>query len=449
MSYARRIGVIVAVALAAGIACGAPRATTGQPPQLDGCPVFPADNIWNIPVANLPVDSRSSAYVQSIGADVGAHPDFGAGLYEGAPIGIPYVSVPFRQPRVQVTFRYAEESDREPYPIPPNPPIEGGPDSTGDRHVLVLEQGACKLYELYAAYPQPDGSWHADSGAVFSLLSNTLRPETWTSADAAGLPILPGLARYDEIAAGAINHALRFTAPRTRTSYVWPARHQAGESDDPDLPPMGQRFRLKAGFDISSFSRDTQVILTALKTYGMFLADNGSGWYISGAPDERWDNDTLVNELRRVHGSDFEAVDESALQQDAGSGQIATDGKRVTPNAARQGQQVTYNIRVVRDNTAMALSDPLPEGVSMVEGSLTTTPGAPLAAYDDLARRVTWSSPPVTTDVVAITYAVTVDTAETRAIRNVANMSHGVAQQDLAALLIANPRQSFLPLAGR
>lgn len=225
------------------------------------------------------------------------------------------------QPRVAVTFDYADESDPGPYSIPTDAPIEGGTDSDGDRHVLVVDRDQCVLYEMYYAWPASDGSWHAGSGAVFDLRAHALRPAGWTSADAAGLPILPGLVRYEEVASGAIHHALRFTAPYTRRAYLWPARHYTSSSTDPNRPPMGQRFRLKADFDISSFSPTNQVILTTLKTYGMFLADNGSPWFLSGVPDERWDNDDLRQLQERVHGADFEAVDESSLMIDPDSGQ--------------------------------------------------------------------------------------------------------------------------------
>ncbi len=292
----------------------------GEPPRLAGCDVFPADNIWNTPVGTLPLDPNSDAYVQTIGADVGLHPDFGSGTWAGGPIGIPYVDVPGDQARVAVSFEYADESDPGPYPIPPDAPIEGGPDSDGDRHVLVLDRDACVLYELFYAWPQGDGSWQAGSGAIFDLNSHALRPDGWTSADAAGLPILPGLVRYDEVASGEIRHAIRFTAPQTRRAYVWPARHYASSLTGPEYPPMGQRFRLRADFDISGFAPQVQVILQAFKTYGIILADNGSAWYISGVPDERWDNDVL-RELRQVHGADFEAVDVSSLMLDPDSGQ--------------------------------------------------------------------------------------------------------------------------------
>jgi hypothetical protein len=270
----------------------------------------------------LPVDPSSDAYVNNIGADLGLHPDFGSGLWAGGPIGIPFVLVPGSQPFVPITFIwYGDESDPGPYPVPPKAPIEGGSGSSGDRHVLVVNTGNCLLYELYYAWPQPDGSWEAGSGAVFNLRSNALRPAGWTSADAAGFAILPGLVRYDEVATGEIRHALRFTVPRTRNSYVWPARHHASSSSDATRPPMGQRFRLKASFDMSTFSPTNRVILTALERYGMFIADNGSAWYLTGAPDGRWDNDDLRDLRERVRGSDFEAVDQSSLMIDPNSAQ--------------------------------------------------------------------------------------------------------------------------------
>ena len=294
-----------------------------NPPTLAGCQVFPADNIWNVPINSLPVDPNSDAYVNTIGASETVHADFGSGEWppgSGAPIGIPYIDVPESQPGVTVTFDYDDESDHALYPIPPDAPIEGGINSEGDRHVLVLERDNCTLYELFDAHLQPDGSWHAGSGAIYDFYSNALRPAFWTSADAAGLPIVPGLVRYNEVAAGAINHALRFTAPQTRKDYVWPARHYASTLTAPQYPPMGQRFRLKANYDISGFSAETRNILQALKIFGMFLADNGSAWYISGVPDERWDNDVL-HQLHQVEGGAFEAVDESSLMLDPDSGQ--------------------------------------------------------------------------------------------------------------------------------
>jgi hypothetical protein len=300
-------------------------------PAVAGCPMLPADNIWNVRVDGLPVAANSAVYVSSIGTTRTLHPDFGAGTWDGGPIGIPFVTVPGTQPRVTVTFDYADESDPGPYPIPSNPPIEGGAASDGDRHVLVVDTVRCVLYELYYAWPVSGGGWHAGSGAVFNLASNALRPDTWTSADAAGLPILPGLVRYDEIAAGEIRHALRFTAPVTQKRHVWPARHDASSNTSTSVPPMGQRFRLKASFDITHFSPPVQIILTALKRYGMMLADNGSAWFLSGVPDARWNDDQLVSELRLVPGSAFEAVDVSSLMVASGSGQTTTTSPPPAP----------------------------------------------------------------------------------------------------------------------
>lgn len=289
-------------------------------PPIAGCPLFPANNVWNTDISHLPVHANSANFIKSIGLDDRLHPDFGSGLDDGEPIGIPYTIVPGNQRLVSIDFDYADESDPGPYPIPANVAIEGGPQSSGDRHVLLVTRGTCKLYELYAASPQSDGSWQAGSGAVWDLHSNALRPQTWTSADAAGLPILPGLVRYDEVAAGAIHHALRFTVSRTQHAFIWPARHYASSDTDPNLPPMGLRLRLKASVNISSFSPTNRVILTALKRYGMIVADNGSSWFISGTPDQRWNNDDL-HTLGEITGSDFEVVDESSLQVSLDSGQ--------------------------------------------------------------------------------------------------------------------------------
>ena len=294
---------------------------TTPPPQIAGCDIFPADNIWNTPIDTAPVDPNSTAYVNTIGANRTLHPDFGSGLWNGGPIGIPFITVRSSQAQVAVTFEYADESDAGPYPVPTNAPIEGGPNSSGDRHVLLLEQDNCKLYELYSSYPQSNGSWEAGSGAIFDLKRHALRPDGWTSADAAGLPILPGLVRYDEVVSGEIRHAIRFTAPQTRRSYVWPARHHASSLTANNYPPMGQRFRLRADFPLNTFSPQVQVILRAMQTYGIILADNGSAWYISGAPDERWNND-LLRELGRVRGSDFAAVDATGLMLNGDSGQV-------------------------------------------------------------------------------------------------------------------------------
>jgi hypothetical protein len=276
--------------------------------SLGGKRPFPNDNPWNQDISQLPVDPNSETLIATIGADKGLHPDFGT-VWEGAPNGIPYVVVPGNQPKFTVLFdQYGNQSDHDPYPIPPNPPIEGGPNSSGDRHILMLDRDNWKLYELYAAYPYGNG-WRAGSGAIFDLKSNNLRPAGWTSADAAGLPIFPGLVRYDEVMEmGAIKHALRFTCHPTRHAYVHPARHYASELTGEHLPPMGMRVRLKANYDISTFPPPARVILTALKKYGMMLADNGGDWFISGAPDMRWNDDDLAT-LRRVKGRDLEVVE--------------------------------------------------------------------------------------------------------------------------------------------
>jgi hypothetical protein len=301
-----------ALALAAvATAVGAASAHALRLPGASRCPVFPATNAWNEPVDTLPVASGSDGLIASMGLGTGLHPDFGSGLYDGRPIGIPFDVVSKKTPRTRVAFDYADESDRVRYPIPKNVHVEGGPGADGDRHALLVDKDACRLYELFAL-ERRGGAWHAGSGATWSLRSNRLRPAGWTSADAAGLPIFSGLARYDEVARGVIDHALRFTAQRTRRAYVWPARHYASSSDDPSLPPMGLRVRLKASVDISGFPRQARVVLQALKRYGMILADNGSNWYVSGAPSSKWSNDAL-HTLGRIHGSDFEVVDTTSL----------------------------------------------------------------------------------------------------------------------------------------
>ena len=315
--------VLLAVAVFQGAAAGQtagegdiflPLIVNGSPsPVLAGCPMFPADNIWNRRVDSLPVHVRSANYVNSIGYNTALHPDF------GTEYGIPYTSVPANQPPVNIVFgdEAGDESDPGPYPIPPDAPVEGG----GDRHVLVVQQGTCKLFELYASEKQPDNSWTAYSGAVYDLRSNALRPDGWTSADAAGLPILAGLVRFDEANAGVIRHAFRFTANRTQGAYIWPARHEASSITDVNVPPMGQRFRLKASVNINGYSPEIRAIFQAFKDYGIILADNGSDWFITGAPDPRWNDDSLGDAFRALHGQDFEAVDASGLMIDPDSGQ--------------------------------------------------------------------------------------------------------------------------------
>lgn len=269
-----------------------------------GCRVFPSGNVWNRRVDSLPVHPDSEVLKASIGLDSPLHPDFGS--YSG--YGIPYNIVWRSTPRSRVTFRWPHESDRVRYPIPPRVKREGG----SDRHILMLDRSSCTLYELFDAR-KSGGRWRAGSGAVWDLDSNHLRPAGWTSADAAGLPILPGLVRYDEVSEGVIRHALRFTAPRTRTSYVYPARHQSGASSSSELPPMGLRVRLRAEVDVSRYPRQARVLLTALQRYGMILADNGSPWYVTGAPDRHWDDDAL-HTLHQIHGSDFEVVDTTGFR---------------------------------------------------------------------------------------------------------------------------------------
>jgi hypothetical protein len=299
---------VAATALAATVVATAP----GSPlPAAKACTVFPADNAWNQRVDSLPVAAGSASTVDAIGQTKTMHADFGSGLWDGGPIGIPITIVGKGQAKSAVKFDYADESDRRPYPIPANVKIEGGPAADGDRHALIVDRDACRLYELFALR-RSGGRWTAGSGAIWDLRSNRLRPAGWTSADAAGLQILPGLARYDEVAKGHIDHALRFTVSRTRRAYVWPARHYASSLTDPALPAMGTRVRLKPSFDTSGFPRQARIVLQALKEYGMIVADNGSDWYVSGAPDPHWSNDDL-HTLGRVPGSAFEVVDTSSL----------------------------------------------------------------------------------------------------------------------------------------
>ncbi len=301
---------------------------------IGSCPVFPADNIWNTPIDTLPVKGDSQTLVNTIGASSYLHADFGAGTWNGGPIGIPFVTVPGTQTKYPATFLYADESDAGPYAVPLNAPIEGGSASNGDRHAIAVDTTNCVLYELYRAFPQT-ASWQGDSGAIYNLRSHTLRPSGWTSADAAGLPIMPGLITYEDILAGEIRHAIRFTAPQTRRAFVWPARHYASSLTGTQYPAMGQRFRLKATFDITPYPADVQIVLRALKKYGMILADNGSSWYISGKPDSRW-NDSNLHLLQNITGSNFEAVDATVLMIDANSGQARQNGVtvQVTPATA-------------------------------------------------------------------------------------------------------------------
>jgi hypothetical protein len=316
--------------------------------MIGGCPVLPADNIWNTPVDTLPVLSNSATMVSTIGASRGFHADFGAGMWDGGPIGIPFITVPGTQTKYPASFLYDDESDPGPYAVPLNAPIEGGPNATGDRHAIAVDTGNCILYELYRAFPQAS-SWTADSGAIFDLRSNALRPLTWTSADAAGLPIAPGLVTWEEVQSGEIRHAIRFTAPQTRREFVWPARHYASSLTGTQYPRMGERFRLKASFNISPYPADVQVILRAMKKYGIILADNGSAWFISGKPDPRWNDDNL-HTLSQLLGSNFEAVDATVLRISPDSGAARQNGATVSvsPSSAsvRVGQMQTFSATV-------------------------------------------------------------------------------------------------------
>ncbi len=289
------------------VAEGDQRVELGANASLGGQRLLPDDSPWNQDISREPVDPNSDRILARIGLHTSLHPDFGT-EWEGSPIGIPYVVVGSNQAKVPVSFTYADESDPGPYPIPPDAPIEGGPEADGDRHVLVLDRDSWTLWEVYNAWPDGSGGWTADSGAIWDLSQNQVRPAKWTSADAAGLPILPGLVRYDEVVElGALRHALRFTLSTTRRAYVAPASHWASEHEDDDLPPMGMRVRLKADFDLSDFTPEVRVILQGLKTYGMILADNGSDFFITGAPDPRW-NDDALRQLRRVTAKDLEVV---------------------------------------------------------------------------------------------------------------------------------------------
>jgi len=288
--------------------------SVGQGGSLNGFRPFTSGNLWNQDISDSAVDPNSDTIINSIGSSIGLHADFGSGQYQGSNIGIPYVVVDGSQSVVALNFTaYGDESDPGPMPIPANAPIEGDPNpGSGDRHVLVLDNGNCFLYELYSAYPNGNGTWNAGSAALWDLLADEQRPWEWTSADAAGLPIFPGLARYDEITSGKIQHALRFTLAQSKAAMTPPASHWASNSTNSLAAPMGMRLRLKNNFDISGFSATNQVLLTAMKKYGLVMADNGSSMYISGAPDSRWDNDDL-HQLGQETTSDFEVVEINPL----------------------------------------------------------------------------------------------------------------------------------------
>jgi hypothetical protein len=316
-------GMATVVALSAVGLSGAAQAATSVP-GAPGCPMFPADNVWNTNIASLPVNADNSEWMTSLDASsTFLHPDFGPSGDPSNPYGIPFTVVPPGHPFVSIAFQYADESDSGPYPFGSDTPIEGGQDATGDRHAIMVDPSTCTLYELYDAQYSPSGST-AGSGAIWNLRSDALRPAGWTSADAAGLPILPGLVDYDEVASGSMDHAIRFTAQCTENAYIWPARHEAGQPDNM-CPPMGARFRLDASFRLpaSQCSAICQTVVTTLQNYGLILADNGSNWYFQGTADTRW-TDTEVDQLKQIPASAFEAVDESSLMVSSDSGQTAT-----------------------------------------------------------------------------------------------------------------------------
>lgn len=358
-------------------------AALGPGASLQGFLPFPADNAWNQDVSTAPVDPNSAAIIAFIGAATGLHADFGAGLWQGAPIGIPYTVVAASaQPKVAVSFTaYGGESDPGPMPIPAAAPVEGGSAATGDRHVLVMDRDTCLLFELYGAFPQSDGSWTADAAAIWDLKGNALRPFGWTSADAAGLPIFPGLARYDEVAAGAIPHALRFTVPTTRKAYVLPATHWASSTTSASAPPMGMRVRLKAGVDISGYPPQARIVLAALKRYGMILADNGSAWYLSGAPDDRWDNSQLAT-LSGIKGSDLEVVQMGTVYTADPTGAAPA----ITAFAAAPASTTTTAGATLTWSTANATRWFITPGIGWVTGSSLTVHPAATTPYTLLAE---------------------------------------------------------------
>ncbi len=359
---------------------------------IGGCPVFPANNIWNTPIDDLPIHVHSDQWVNTIGRNTGFHMDFGSGMWDGGPIGIPFNIVGGSVPKVPVSFYYPDESDPGPYPIPSNPLIEHG----SDRHILIVDSSTCTLYELFDA-SYSGGGWHAGSGAIWSLNSNALRPDMWTSADAAGLPILPGLVRYEEILSGEINHAIRFTAENTN-GYVWPARHLT--ADNPSalhIPPMGARFRLKASFNVSGYPPAMQVILNAMKTYGIILADNGSNWYVSGAPDPRWDND-MLHLLDDLTGNDFEAVDTAVLMVDYDS---AATGLVISGNTGVGGATLHHTDGTSKSVTSTANGSYLFAVPANWSG--TVTPSHPCYTFSPASR----SYSNVTTNQTAQNYTPT------------------------------------------
>jgi hypothetical protein len=297
-------------------------AASGRDLPGTACSVFPANNYWHADISKLPVNRRSAQWMSHMSPSSDLHPDFGPSFGDQpVPYGIPYTVVAHSHARVHVQFTYASESDKVSYPLGSDSKIEGGSQADGDRHVLIVDRKTCRLYELYDVH-HSNGRWTAGSGATWSLASNKLRPAGWTSADAAGLPILPGLLRLDEVQAGYVDHAIRFTTDQTDRRYIWPARHQAGSVNDSSYPPMGARFRLKAGFPISSYRKDTRVVLRAMKRYGLVLADNGSPWYFQGTSAKGWPN-AMLDQLKTIPAKAFEAVNTSSLKSSSSSAAVA------------------------------------------------------------------------------------------------------------------------------
>jgi hypothetical protein len=372
--------------------------SVGQGASLNGFVPFPSDNLWNKDISSAPVDPNSANIINFIGASVGLHADFGAGQYQGSTIGIPYTVVDSSQPLIPINYTaYGSESDVGPMPIPLTAPIEGYPNpGTGDRHVLVLDTSTCFLYELFSSYPQST-SWNAGSGAVWDLLSDEQRPYTWTSADAAGLPIFPGLVRYDEVAGGAINHAIRFTVPNSSDGFTPPASHSASTSSNTNAPPMGMRLRLKASFNVSGFSAANQAILNAMKKYGLILADNGSAIYLSGAPDDRFSNDDLYN-LGSVTASDFDVIQITPLYNNnsypSGNAPTITQFSASSTSVA-SGTSVTLSWQVT--GASYVIVSPGPGAVRGTSISVTPTANTTYTLYATNAFGQTTSSISITT----------------------------------------------------
>jgi hypothetical protein len=355
-------------------------------PGVAGCPVFPANNVWNTDISSLPVHPSSAAWLANMGgASRLLHPDFGPS--GGVPYGIPFNVVDSSHPKINLTFTYSAESDHVPYPFGADTSIEGGSGAGGDRHAIMIDQGTCILYELYNASYNGAGGSTAGSGATWNLGANALRPAGWTSADAAGLPIFPGLLRLEEVQAGRVQHAIRFTAQQTDRSFIWPARHQAGAASNSSLPPMGARFRLRAGYSISPFSAATQVVLTAMQRYGLILADNGSNWYFQGAAQGGW-SDTMISELKTIPAGQFDAVDESSLMVGPNSAQARQPGGATGPPPAVNRAPV---VAAAPPPPAPPPPAPVtPALAALVPGSTVATTGdAATSPLGDLPRRRT------------------------------------------------------------